>query len=390
MKVSRLFALAFALALPVRAVVISYTYDAAGRLTSAGFGGVSSTTYRYDANGNLLALTNSQSLFVPLAGSYAGLIAANPVSNAGAGFITLNVTLTGGFTGQLSIGGKLFKLKDTFDPNGEATLDLPLVPPVQLALHIDPATHEITGTLSGGVTASLTAFAAPFGKKSPAPGGAVGKFTGLFEATESVATKPKGSGFGTLTIGSTGSVKLAATLADGTKVSQGTTLVSGARWALFAPLYKGGGFVGGLVEYAPAPGESDFDGPLDWLKPQTPTPLYGDPFATHLVFTAARYTPPAKGRRALDLADITPNGRFVAPGVSRSFTLDSKGVIRVADPNPEHLTLTLGVKAGMVSGSILFGGKTRKLSGLLQLQQNAGAGFFFSDSESLPFTLGRN
>lgn len=380
-----LLVLAAALALPAHALVIAYSYDAAGRLTTANYGGVSSTAYAYDANGNLLARTNSESLFVPLAGNYAGLIAANPASNAGAGSITLSVTLTGGFTGQLSLGGRTFKIKGSFDPNGDAVLGLELVPAVLVALHLDPATHEITGTLTGGVTAALTAFAAPFGKKSPAPGGAAGKFTAFFPATENVTTKPKGTGFGTVTIGPTGSVKLAGTLADGSKVSQGSTLVSDTRWPLFVPLYKKQGFVAGLVSYAPAPGTGDFSGTLDWIAGATT--LY-QPFTTQLGLSAARYTPPAKGRRALDLPDTVPNGGFTAPGVDRVFTLDTKNAIKVTDPNPEKLALTLGTKAGTVSGHLLLGGKTRKLSGVLQLEQNIGAGFFFTDTESLPFALG--
>jgi hypothetical protein len=47
-------------------------------------------------------------------------------------------------------------------------------------------------------------------------------------------------------------------------------------------------------------------------------------------------------------------------------------------------------KSGKVSGSLLFDGKTRKFSGLLQLEQSVGAGFFFSDTESLPFELSEN
>ncbi len=382
-------ALLAALALPAHALVISYTYDSAGRLSTANYGGVSSTSYSYDANGNLLARTNSESLFVPLAGSYAGLIAANPASSAGAGFVTLSVTLTGGFTGQVVLGGKTFKVKGTFDANGDVAAFTLGGSDIQLALHIDPATHEITGSFTGGVVATLTAFAAPFGKKSPAPGGAVGKFTGLFAATENLTTTPKGTGFGSVTIGKTGSVKLAATLADGSKVSQGTKLVSETRWPLFAPAPKNQGFVAGLVDFAPLPGAGDFAGTLDWITTTAKAP-YLAPFTTQLDFSAARYTAPAKGRRVLDLPDTTPNGDFLTPTVSRAFTLDTKNVIKVDEPNPEQVKLKLSVKTGAVSGSLLLGDKTRKLSGILQLEQNVGAGFFFSDTESLPFTLGED
>lgn len=389
MKTIRLIALAAALAWPAHALVVSYTYDAAGRLTSANYGGVSSTAYTYDANGNLLSRVNSESLFIPLAGNYTGLIAANPISNAGAGSVTLSVTLTGSFSGKIVLGGKTFKIKGSFDQNGDAALDLELVPAVRVTLHLDPAMHEITGTLTGGVTASLTAFAAPFGKKSPAPGGVVGTFTTLLSPTELVTTKPKGKGFGTVKITTAGSVKLAGTLADGTKISQGTTLVSETRWPLYVPLYKSAGFVGGLVDYRPTPGLSDFEALLDWSKPDTATALYPAAFTTELSLSAALYSPPAKGQRVLDLPDAPLNCDFIAGAAfSRTVTLDSKNVVVVPEPNPEKLTIKLGVKAGTLTGSLLLDGKTRKFSGILQREQNIGAGFFFSDTESLPIFLG--
>jgi hypothetical protein len=62
----------------------------------------------------------------------------------------------------------------------------------------------------------------------------------------------------------------------------------------------------------------------------------------------------------------------------------------VSDPNPEKLTLKVKAKSGKVSGSLLFEGRKQKFSGLFQLEQNVGAGFFFSDTESLPFEVGED
>jgi YD repeat-containing protein len=258
---------ALACDLPARAIQISYSYDSAGRLTSASYGGAGNTTYQYDRNGNLLARVNTVNPFVPLAGTYAGLITGNGGSSAQAGFLSLNVTLTGGFSGTASFGGKKFKVKGSFDSNGDASIDLPGSPAVHLDLHLDAGTRQVTGAFTGGVTAMLTASSAPFAKSKPAPGGAVGKYSALLAATESLATVPKGTGFANVTIGSTGSVKVAGVLADGTKLSQGTSLVSDTQWPLFATLYKNEGFISGLVSYAPNPGVGEFIGTIDWLKP---------------------------------------------------------------------------------------------------------------------------
>jgi YD repeat-containing protein len=373
-----------------RAIQISYSYDSAGRLTSASYGAAGNTTYQYDRNGNLLARVNTVNPFLPLAGKYAGLITGNAGSSAEAGVLSLNVTLSGGFSGTVSLGGKKFKVKGTFDADGNATVDLSGSPAVHLALHLDSGTRQITGTFTGGVTATLTASSAPFSKSKPAPGGAVGKYTALLAATESLATVPKGTGFASVTIGTTGGVKVAGVLADGTKLSEGTSLVTDTQWPLFANLYKDGGFVSGLVSYAPDPGVGEFIGTIEWMKPAVTGGLYTAGFSTELDFSAAHYAPPPKGQPALELDDESPNAHFIAPGIDKPLTLDAKNHISVAEPNPEKLTLKLKAKSGQISGGLLIAGKGRKLSGVLQLEQNIGAGFFFSDSESLPFTLGEN
>ena len=58
------------------AAVISYSYDAAGRLTRVNYGGFVNTTYKYDANGNLLSRVNSTAPLPLAAARYLGLIRA--------------------------------------------------------------------------------------------------------------------------------------------------------------------------------------------------------------------------------------------------------------------------------------------------------------------------
>ena len=53
MKTLLIALITVALLTVVRATTINYTYDASGRLTSAGYGASNTITYAYDANGNL-------------------------------------------------------------------------------------------------------------------------------------------------------------------------------------------------------------------------------------------------------------------------------------------------------------------------------------------------
>ena len=54
-------------AIPASAAVLSYQYDATGRLAGVNYGGVSNTTYTYDKNGSLLARINAANPLPPLA-----------------------------------------------------------------------------------------------------------------------------------------------------------------------------------------------------------------------------------------------------------------------------------------------------------------------------------
>ncbi len=62
---------------------------------------------------------------------------------------------------------------------------------------------------------------------------------------------PWGNGYLTMTVGGRGKVKIAGVLADGTKVSQASTLMTTSSVPFFRPLYKRRGEIGGLIEIDP-------------------------------------------------------------------------------------------------------------------------------------------
>ena len=63
--------------------------------------------------------------------------------------------------------------------------------------------------------------------------------------------RPEGHGYLTMTVGARGKVKIAGVLADGTKVSQASTLMTTSSVPFFRPLYKRRGEIGGLIEIDP-------------------------------------------------------------------------------------------------------------------------------------------
>lgn len=150
-------ALVAALALPAPALVVSYSYDAAGRLRGVNYGGMSNTAYSYDANGNLLVRANTTNPLPPLAATYAGLVTnAAPVAG-NEGFITLKLDAGGKFTGKITIGGVSKGFGGTFAQDGSTpyimitgtNLTLSL-----LVLDVSGGTQRITAKLSDGVFTS--------------------------------------------------------------------------------------------------------------------------------------------------------------------------------------------------------------------------------------------
>ncbi|HZJ14115.1 MAG TPA: RHS repeat domain-containing protein [Chthoniobacteraceae bacterium] len=377
-------------AVPARAMIISYSYDSAGRLTKANYGGASNTTYKYDDDGNLLARMNSVNPFLPLAGKYSGLVsAAAPDANNG-GFISIAITKGGSFTGRLLLGARKFQLTGVFDANGDATaipLAFPGLPAVQLALHLDLATGTLTGSVTGGIVSTVSALASPYARSRPAPGGFVGKFTALFDATENVSTVPKGSGFALVKVKANGGITLAGSLADGTVIAQGAAFIDTTRWPLFVRLYGKKGRLEGFVDFATDVGVSDCAGAVTWFKSPANGGRYAAGFDTTINFLGARYHPPARQQRVLDFGDTSPNAAFTLNGVERDATLSRNNTIVISPPNTDHLTLVLDPVTGLLNGSFREGATKRKLRGVVQQEANRGAGYFLGASESLPFTL---
>jgi YD repeat-containing protein len=309
------------------AIIVSYGYDTAGRLTVANYGGTSSTSYTYDANGNLLARTNRVNPFLPLLGTYTGLVTSGTPSATNTGMISLTIAakgvtenpFTAQFTGTLKLGGASYKIRGSFDATGAATITVERKAPLaalMLNLQLDLDSGGIlTGTISGGETAGLAAMLTPFTKKAPAPSGLAGPYTALFEPTQSGTTIPHGDGFATVTVSSSGAVKIAGTLADGSKLSLGTALASDGTCPLFLPLYKNTGFLVGTATFSVSPGVSDFAGTLDWDKFQaTSASIYPATFSTQVNLVGSNYAKPAKNQRVLDLPDTASNARFTTDG----------------------------------------------------------------------------
>ncbi|MEK0449406.1 MAG: hypothetical protein RL088_1674 [Verrucomicrobiota bacterium] len=387
------------LALPalgsVPGTVISYRYDAAGRLTNVNYGGTSSTTYAYDKNGSLLSRTNAVAPLPPFAANYAGSISNLDPSVTNTGAVALKLLPTGAFSGKLVLGGKTFPFKGTFADDGTSapiviTRKLPLANlTLSLALDVAGGTNQITGTITDGTfTSDITLDRAAYDKKSnPVPGGIAGNYTVQLRPTQALG--PQGFGYGTAKVDTGGGVKFAGVLGDNTKISQSATISSAGTWAFHLPLYKSGGILSGLVTFASDPGGSDFAGVLDWQKPATTGPLYPDAFATEVNLIGSRYVIPPKGQPVLDFAAGLGNARLLTLGsapLDKLITLDVANKF-IVPADAAKLKLTLTVPTGIFLGSYVNGGSTFKIGGVLFHEQNLGGGMVIGPAATAPATI---
>jgi YD repeat-containing protein len=366
------------------AAVVSYSLDAAGRLTGVNYGGVSRTNYTYDTNGNVLTRINALGQPAPVAGSFTGIVQGNPPALNNSGTISLTLSASGQFTGKIVLGGKSYPIKGTFDENGVATIT-PEGAPFSVTLQLDLLndSKEITGTLNGGVVnATIVAHRTGFGKSTPAPENLVGRFTALFEPVSSDAGIPQGTGFATVTVNTAGKVRLAGRLADGTKISQGAVLSGDGDWSLFVLLYKKKGFLSGEISFQPL-ATSDFSGDATWVKPATKGPIHAGAFTTGLAVAGSRYTAPPKGQRVLDVANSSPNASVrIGERTPAAVTLTTANKIEVNTSEPDKLKLSIKTKTGIIKGSFLDDKKPRKLNGVVFQKANRAAGFFLGETES--------
>ena len=388
-----------AVTLPARAILISYSEDAAGRLTAVNYNGTSRTAFGYDKNGSLLSRisTVTPALAPPpsLAATYNGLVTNAAPTSGNVGTITLKMLANGTFTGKVVIAGTGYAFAGAFSATGTTTpivisRKAPLTNyTLGIALDVVGGTQQITGSLTDSIFTSAVAMDPVLYNTTTnlVPGGLVGKYTALFTPTQNLASIPQGDGYATISIASTGAVTLAGKLANNVAISQSSTLVGTGSWPLFVALNANMGYIAGLVSFDSIPGVSDFAGSVAWEKPMNTGTFHPAAFATQLSLIGSRYDVPVAGQRALNFLGTVPNAAFLASGgnlalpVGRSITLNTANTF-ITPVDVVALKLTLTTATGLFTGSFKDGAATRLLGGVLFQEGDYGGGFFVGSTLS--------
>jgi hypothetical protein len=234
------------------------------------------------------------------------------------------------------------------------------------------------GTVSDGIwSADLSADRAVFDGKGNIARQA-GLYTLLVVGSDSTDLVPSGDGFGTVSITTAGKVKLAGSLADGSKITQSAVVSKYGQWPVYLPLDGGKGCLVSWITFSDLP-DSDLRGEVGWIKPSLATSkVYRNGFSFQTEAIGSRYAVPAKGVRVLDLNA----GQVVFAGGDLAAMIENPIILgpdnKVSNLGGNKLTLSINTTTGSYNGTFAnpATGKSVPFGGVVLQKMNEGGGSF--------------
>lgn len=324
--------------------------------------------------------------YIAVAGTYSGLCHETGTNrHESSGYLTLKCNDLGAFSAKLILGGARHSFSGQFTRDGHVTntLTRSVLSNLTVTLHMDltGGSDQITGSITDGSwTSTVLCDRAVFSKTSPAT--QAGRYTVIVPGDDG-EEQPGGVSFGTVTVSSNGAVKLSASLADGTRLSQSAPLSKNGYWPLYASLYGGKGSAISWVVFAESD-ESDFAGSFSWFKPALPTAkFYPAGFGVDLNMTGSRYTAPTNSTDPI-LNFVNGRVQFSAGNLEEFENLLSLSENKVTNLGTNKLTLSINKNSGLFSGSVTPPGARASIpfKGAIDKNLNQGWGFFLGTNQS--------
>ena len=333
--------------------------------------------------------------FVPLRGSYNGLIGGNGHT----GLLRVALTPSGVATGRLVFDGIGYSFVSRFGANGTASLLIPRLGntplSVTLSLDLTGGTQEITGTISDDVsTANIAADRNVFNAlTNRAP--QAGRYTAVLAPDANNANSPQGNGYAAVNVAANGVAIITGQLADGTLFSATGTLSKDGALPLYLNMLRApaGSVAMGTITFH-VTDVSDLDGAIVWKKAARPTDaLYSDGFTANLSAVGSRYVAPALGRRVLNPSQASATAALADGNLSQPIsvptTLTATNRVVMSVPGVPSLSATINRANGIVIGTFLHPSnhQARAVRGVVLQKQNAAFGFFAGINQSGYFSL---
>ncbi|HET7625969.1 MAG TPA: hypothetical protein VFM25_11970, partial [Verrucomicrobiae bacterium] len=314
----------------------------------------------------------------PTAASYDGVFYQSTGAQLGqSGFIRITTTKKGKFSGLLQTGFGRYPFSGFFDDNGDAEIF-----GTPFEIQVSNSGDQITGTIGDGETwtADLVLDKNSFNaKKNPAP--FAGRYTIVFPGSGDVNNTqiPFGSGYGSINVSKSGQARFQGVLADGTKVTQTTSVSDHGLWPLFVRLYHGGGQLLGLESFVSA---NPLSAPVNWIKEENDNARFypdGFNFTTNSMGSPFNKTnAPITG---FGVGTVAFSGGNLARDFSDTVFVTGK---KVKNQSETRLTLKVNPNTGLFNGSAENPGakKPVKFKGAILQEQSSGSGFFLGADQS--------
>jgi len=347
----------------------------------------SSPTISFVMQSNLLLQANFiPNPFVPASGSYNGLFYENDaVRLSSAGFFRLTLSSRGNYSGWVQLQGRRYSFKGLFNLQGQATNQILRGGTNALSLELNivgDQADEISGRLTDGywisnLGAKRCAYHSLY---NPAP--KAGLYTMIVPGQTDDPTTPMGSGFGTVRIYTSGMVRFAGALGDGTKVSQSALLSPDGQWPLYATLYSRNGLMMSWMTFTNQ-AESDLNGALSWIKqPYARSRNYPAGFTKDYEAVGSAYVAPLGTNQVLNFENSRMD--FIGGNLASNLTTALVAGPKNSQASGEGLTMKFSLSSGAFSGKTLDPATSRSLSfrGVVLQKVNAGYGFLLGTNQS--------
>lgn len=228
-----------------------------------------------------------------------------------------------------------------------------------------------------------------------------GQYTLLLTGTG--APLPPGTGYATMTVGTTGGAVGGGKLPDGEAFSISGTLsgsTPGAELVLDkslvypSPTVPGAkGLLSGTLSFVSVAGTGDLSGTLEWVKPQQKKGMYPTAINTPLSVIGSLYAPPVNAQSVLPgfssgVLVLSDTGTLSVSGsgsLVKDVTLVSPSKFEVTNPGADKLTITVTASTGSFKGTFHYPGKKNTVtdfSGVLFQDQTLGGGLFLGPDGS--------
>ena len=333
-------------------------------------------------------------IFLSARGTYLGLFAPTngPRQQTNSGAFNFSVTANGALSGSLRIGIESISMAGKFNADGEVSILSKRGRENSLTtfLQLDPAGQMVSGTVSngaGGFVASLVGYQSVFNSRNKTTNFA-GRYSLTIPGVTNPAVGPFGTSYGTVTVGTTGSLKFAGSLADGTAVNQSSVISGGGYWPMYLTLYRGRGSLWSWNYFA-TNGEISSVSGASWINPTNSSRNadYRAGFTNQQAsIVGGLYLSANQPLSLLTNAYVVLQGGDLSVPITNQVAAPLRGDIVFASTS-NNVSIKVNPATGLVSGSFTEpNGRTNKIAGVLQ-SNGIGVGYFPDANQSGSFIL---